>query len=212
MSTILARLEDPPEPAEYYTLREESPGIAGQDLKDSRFENDCLQPESQYPIDPLLEAEGSCSPESTNQDDGNLTQDNSMISNEAQQCQVGDSDNNHDNNCSSQDFGTRDCPSADSGKRGQEETLVGDENDAIAQFPLKRQRVRLASAPSQPQPRRRSIPSHLQIGTSTPARTGNQKSARSIISPPVSHATFEDGHTATIGKGNLFYLNCVEYN
>ena len=141
---------------------------AAQDVQADDWDDSCVQADSQYPIDPLLECDGSHVSESTAQNGGHLAQDIHMISDEAPQSQIGVANDDHTGHFSCQHIHVGDQPCAvESGKRRQAESVFSHADDPIQHSSRKRQRL-------------------------SPTRRDNATSTRAIPSPPTSHATSED--------------------
>ena len=191
--SILEQLDNVPDPPEVYASRQQSLDIsAAQDSNIDGYEDRCAEIESQYPIDPLLEVQGSSPPESENQGSRNLAQDDYGISSEASRRQTGGHD---DDNFSDAHIDAEYRPStAESGEsRLQEHGLASNAKNATEQSPRKRRKVSEASTTTKPQ-RCSSTTFHLPIGTKPSAQTEKHTSAHSMPSPPASHAIPEDGN------------------
>ncbi|KAM4061096.1 hypothetical protein HRG_010019 [Hirsutella rhossiliensis] len=192
-SSILTQLGNVSETHEDYALKQQSLGIsARQDLEAGAYEDHSAETESQYPINPLPEAQGLYSPESANQSDSNLAQGDCEIGSKAQRCQM-DASDDHDDHSGGAHIDTEYCPAtANSGERGgQEDGVACDANDPTEQSPRKRRKVRHDSATTKPQR------CSSNVSRFPPMRKVKYTSARSMPSPPASHDSSEDGNVGT---------------
>ncbi|KAM4065524.1 hypothetical protein HRG_010728 [Hirsutella rhossiliensis] len=175
-SSILTQLGNVSETHEDYASKQQSLGIsARQDLEAGAYEDHSAETESQYPINPLPEAQGLYSPESANQTRPSDVR--WMLPTITTTIPAAHIDTEY-------------CPAAaNSGERGgQEDGVACDANDPTEQSPRKRRKVRHDSATTKPQR------CSSNVSRFPPMRKVKYTSARS---PPASHDSSEDGNVGT---------------